>query len=98
MPFTGNWKIVIDSPMGKQESSLTLAEAGNKLTGRQSSSFGEGDILDGAVHGDKASWTIEMTSPLKLTLGFSATLQGDAISGVVNAGAFGDSLFKGSRT
>lgn len=97
MPLTGNWKIVIDSPMGKQESSLTLAESGNKLTGRQSSSFGEGDILNGAVDGNKASWTVEMTSPFAITLTFSAVADGDAISGVVNAGAFGDSPFKGSR-
>jgi hypothetical protein len=97
MSFTGNWKIVIDSPMGKQESSLTLAEAGNKLTGRQSSSFGAGDILNGAVDGNKATWTVEMTSPFKITLVFSAVADGDAISGVANAGAFGDSPFKGSR-
>lgn len=97
MSFTGNWNIVIDSPMGKQESSLTLAEAGNKLTGRQRSSFGEGDILNGAVDGNKASWTIDMTSPFKITLTFSATVNGDSISGVVNAGAFGDSPFQGSR-
>jgi hypothetical protein len=98
MPFTGQWKIVIDSPMGKQESSLTLTEAGNKLIGRQSSSFGEGDILNGAVDGNKASWSVDMTSPFKLTLTFSAVVDGDAISGVVNAGAFGDSPFQGSRT
>jgi hypothetical protein len=97
MSFTGNWKIIIDSPMGKQQSSLSLAEAGTQLTGRQSSSFGEGDILNGTVNGNKASWTVDMTSPFKIDLSFSATLEGDAISGVVNAGAFGDSPFKGSR-
>ena len=97
VPFTGQWKIVIDSPMGKQESSLTLTENGNALAGRQSSAFGEGDILNGAVDGNKATWSVEMTSPFRLDLTFSAVVDGDAISGVVNAGAFGDSPFKGSR-
>ncbi len=97
MSYTGNWRIVIDSPMGKQESSLTLAESGNKLTGRQSSSFGEGDILNGTIDGNQANWSIEMTSPFKILLAFSAVVDGDKISGVVNAGAFGDSPFQGSR-
>jgi hypothetical protein len=97
MSFTGQWKIVIDSPMGRQESSLTLAENGSTLTGRQSSAFGEGEILNGAFEGNQACWSVAMTSPLRLDLTFSAVVDGDAISGVVNAGAFGDSPFKGSR-
>jgi hypothetical protein len=97
MPFTGQWKIVIESPMGKQESSIALTENGTALTGRQSSAFGEGSILNGVVEGNKASWLVEMTSPFRIDLTFSAVVDGDAISGVVNAGAFGDSPFKGSR-
>jgi|HubBroStandDraft_1064217.scaffolds.fasta_scaffold14605_4 hypothetical protein len=97
MSYTGNWKIIINSPMGNQESALSLSEAGDKLTGRQSSLFGSGDIQNGVVDGNKASWSIEMTSPIAITLTFSAQVEGDAISGTVNAGAFGDSPFKGSR-
>jgi hypothetical protein len=97
MPYTGNWKIIINSPMGNQESTLSLSEAGHKLTGTQSSMFGSGDIQNGTVDGDKATWSIEMTSPIAVTLKFSAQVDGDAISGTVNAGAFGNSLFKGSR-
>jgi hypothetical protein len=98
MSYTGNWKIIINSPMGNQESTLSLSEAGNKLTGTQSSMFGSGGIQNGAVDGDKATWSIEMTSPIAITLKFSAKVDGDAISGTVNAGAFGDSPFTGSRT
>ena len=97
MSYTGNWKIIINSPMGNQESTLSLSEAGNKLTGTQSSMFGSGDIQNGAVDGGKATWSIEMTSPIAITLKFSAHVDGDAISGTVNAGAFGDSPFQGSR-
>jgi hypothetical protein len=95
--FTGNWKIIINSPMGNQESSLSLSEAGNKLTGKQSSMFGSGEIQNGAVDGNEATWSIEMTSPIAITLKFSAQIDGDAISGTVNAGAFGNSPFRGSR-
>jgi hypothetical protein len=98
MSFTGTWKIVINSPMGNQESSLSLSEAGNKLTGKQSSMFGSGDIQNGAVNGNQATWSIEMTSPIAITLEFSAQVDGHTITGVCKAGAFGDSPFKGSRT
>src|ERR1700728_1708181 len=97
MSFTGNWKVIINSPMGNQESTLSLSEAGNHLTGKQSSMFGSGEIQNGAVEGNNATWSIEMTSPIAITLKFSAQVDGDAISGTVNAGAFGDSPFKGSR-
>ena len=97
MSFTGNWEIVINSPMGDQQSTLALSESANKLTGTQSSMFGTGDIRNGAVNGNRATWTIEMTSPLTITLEFTANVDGDEIAGVVLAGAFGESRFKGSR-
>jgi hypothetical protein len=97
MSFTGNWKIVINTPMGEQQSSLAFLESGNKLTGTQSSTFGTGDIQNGAVDGNQATWTIEMTSPLAITLEFRAHVDGDEIAGVVLAGAFGESRFQGSR-
>jgi hypothetical protein len=97
MSFTGNWKIVINTPMGEQQSTLALSESGNKLTGTQSSTFGTGDIQNGAVNGNQATWTIEMTSPIAITLEFTANVDGDQMAGVVLAGAFGESRFKGSR-
>jgi hypothetical protein len=97
MSCTGHWKIVINSPMGDQQSSLALAESGNKLTGTQSSKFGSGNILNGAVDGNKATWSIEITQPLAMTLEFWAQIEGSEMSGVVKLGAFGESRFKGSR-
>jgi hypothetical protein len=97
MSYTGNWKIIINSPMGDQESSLALTELGNKLAGTQSSKFGSGDILNGAVDGNKARWSIEITEPFAMTLDFAAEIDGGEITGAVKLGAFGESRFKGSR-
>ena len=96
MSYTGNWKIIISSPMGDQQSSLVLTESGNKLTGTQSSKFGSGDIANGVVDGNNASWSIDITQPLAMTLEFSAQIDGSAISGTVRLGSFGESSFKGS--
>lgn len=97
MSYTGNWKIVINSPIGDQESSLALTESGNRLTGTQASTFGSGEIQNGAVDGNKATWTIDIAQPIAATLEFTAQIDGNGIAGVVKVGAFGESRFKGSR-
>jgi hypothetical protein len=98
MSYSGNWKIIINSPMGDQESSLELTESGNELTGTQSSKFGSGDIANGVVRGNTAGWSIDITQPFAMTLEFSAQIDGSAISGTVKLGSFGESRFQGSRT
>lgn len=97
MSYTGNWKIVINSPIGDQESSLALTESGNDLTGTQASKFGSGAIQNGVVDGNNATWTIDMVQPIAATLEFTAQIDGNQIAGVVKVGAFGESRFKGSR-
>jgi hypothetical protein len=98
MSYTGSWKIIISSPIGDQESSLALTESGNRLTGTQSSTFGSGEIHNGAVEANKATWTIDITQPIAATLEFTAQINGNEIAGIVKVGAFGESRFKGVRT
>lgn len=98
MSYTGNWKIIISSPIGDQESSLALTESGNRLTGTQASTFGSGEIQNGAVDGNKATWTIDITQPIAATLEFTAQIVGNEMVGAVKVGAFGESRFKGLRT
>jgi hypothetical protein len=97
MAIAGIWKVIARSPMGDQELSLAFAENGNKLTGTQTSAFGSDEILNGVISGNTLSWTIEMTKPLSMTLQFKAEVEGNSISGVVKAGAFGESRFSGAR-
>jgi hypothetical protein len=96
MSYTGHWKIIINSPMGDQESFLALTQSGNKLTGTQSSKFGSGNIANGVVDGNNARWSIDITQPFAMTLEFSAQIDGSSISGTVKLGSFGESRFKGS--
>lgn len=98
MPADGTWDITMETPMGEQRSTVTLATSGNTLTGQQSSAAGEaGDIFDGTVNGNDVSWKISITNPMPLTLEFAGTVDGDAISGQMTAGAFGSWPFSGSR-
>ena len=93
----GVWNTVTNTPMGPQNATLTLATDGNTLTGNMSGPQGAIDIEDGTVDGDSLSWKANITSPMAMTLEFSATVSGDEISGNVVLGAFGTASFSGTR-
>ncbi len=93
----GSWDTVIDTPMGQQKPVLTLQTDGGKLTGTMAGAQGTVDIKDGAVDGNKATWNVEITSPMPMTLGFSITVDGDALNGNVKLGSFGNASISGTR-
>ena len=97
MSADGTWNLVIDTPMGKQNASLVLTSAGNTLTGTVTDSFGQVDITDGVVDGNRLSWLQKMTKPFAMTLGFTVTIDGDEMTGSVKAGSFGTSPLTGTR-
>jgi hypothetical protein len=97
MSADGTWNLVIDTPMGKQNASIVLTSEGNTLTGTVTDSFGQVDITDGVVDGNQLSWSQTMTKPFPMTLDFTATIDGDEMTGSVKAGPFGTSPFTGTR-
>ena len=97
MSADGTWNTTINTPMGAQNGTLTLSTEGGNLTGKMASPQGEMDIQDGAIDGDTLSWKADITSPMPMTLEFSASVNGDEISGTVKLGAFGDASFSGTR-
>lgn len=98
MSFAGTWNTRTQSPMGNQEGTLVVDVDGQALTGRIAGPQGEMPIEEGRVDGDKATWTVNVTSPMPVKLEFDATLEGeDAIRGTVKLGAFGTATFEGTR-
>lgn len=97
MSADGTWNTKINSPMGAQEGSMTLTTDGSKLTGKLSAPTGEIDIEDGTVDGDNLAWKASMTSPMPMTLEFTAKVSGDEINGEVKLGAFGSATLTGTR-
>jgi len=97
MSADGTWKITVQTPMGNQSSTLELQSDGALLTGTQSGNGESGAIYDGAVDGDTATWKVDITRPLALTVTFNATVSGDKISGTAEAGMFPPSPFSGTR-
>jgi hypothetical protein len=98
MAVDGTWKLTVNTPMGAQESTLTLSTSGATLTGMQSApNGGSAPIEDGEVSGNEVSWNASITKPMPMTLKFSGTVEGDKISGQVKLGMFGSASFSGTR-
>lgn len=98
MSATGQWAVVIQSPMGAQEATLSLTQNGASLSGTQSSPvFGNAEIESASADGDKLKWTVQVSSPMPMTLEHDVTISGDTMTGSVSAGAFGSFPLTGQR-
>jgi hypothetical protein len=97
MSVDGTWNITLQTPMGPQASTIELVSDGASLTGTQSGNSESGPIYDGSVEGETATWKVDITRPMSLTITFTATVDGDSISGTAKAGLFPKSTFTGSR-
>jgi len=96
MSVDGTWNTKVNSPMGVQEGSLEITSSGDSFTGTMKGRQGEQPI-SGKVDGDTLTWSAQITSPFPMTLEFTVTVNGDAMSGSVKAGAFGSSPLTGER-
>ena len=97
MAIDGTWNLTLETPIGTQETTLVAQTSGGVLTGTQSGPDGSMPIQDGAINGDEASWSVNITSPMPMTLQFNGTVDGDAMSGSVKLGMFGEAKFTGAR-
>jgi len=97
MVADGTWNLVINTPMGQREGTLSVKTEGSTLKGTQSAEGRSGDIFDGAVNGNDVSWKVSITDPMEMTLEFSGVVDGDKMSGNVKLGMFGSVQFSGTR-
>jgi hypothetical protein len=95
---TGIWDAVVNSPMGEQKSTMTLNQEGDTVTGTNAGATGSADVQEGKVDGNTLTWKMDITVPMPLTLEGTATVEGEAMTGSIKAGAFGDMPFKATKT
>jgi hypothetical protein len=97
MAADGNWNLVISTPMGERQATLSVKTQGSTLTGSQAAEGDSAEIFDGTVNGDALSWKVAITNPMPLTLEFNGTVKGNELNGNVVLGSFGSSSFTGTR-
>lgn len=98
MSVGGSYDCVTKSPMGDQKGTFTVEDAGDgTFTGSMVGGTGSMDVEEGKVDGNTLTWKMNMTVPMPMTLDCEATIDGDTLTGNVNAGAFGAMPLTGTR-
>ena len=97
MSVAGTYDCMTRTPMGDQTSKFTVTVNGDSFTGSNAGGMGSMDVEDGKVDGNRLTWKMKMTVPMPMTLDCDATIDGDALTGTVKAGAFGAFPMTGTR-
>lgn len=93
----GTWNIVIATPIGRQEVTLTITTDGSTLTGTAQTNAELVALDNGALDGDAFSCSVDLKKPFPMTVTYTLTVDGDAISGTAKAGPFPASKVVGAR-
>ncbi|MFC3070856.1 hypothetical protein [Phenylobacterium soli] len=96
MSADGNWKITINTPMGAQTVNASITTSGDTFTGKTEGQMGSQEV-SGKVDGNTLTWSANITSPMPMTLEFTATVDGDKMTGNVKLGMFGNAPLTGER-
>src|SRR5687768_3437409 len=97
MSVAGTYDCLTKTPMGDQKSKFTVNVNGDSFTGENAGQLGTMAVEEGKVDGNKLTWKMNMTVPMPMTLDCEATIDGDQLTGKVNAGAFGSMPMTGTR-
>jgi hypothetical protein len=92
----GKWNVTIDTPVGRRSGVLDLTVDGSRLTGSLSDGEHFVEILEGTIRGNQLEWSAKLTKPMRLTVKFTASVQGDRIEGRAKY-LLGSGAFFGSR-
>jgi hypothetical protein len=93
----GAYDCVTKTPMGDQNSVLTVISNGSTFHGTNAGSLGSLDVKDGRVDGNRIMWKMDMVIPMPMTLDAEAVIEGDTLTGTIQAGAFGSMAMTGKR-
>ncbi|MBP2334106.1 hypothetical protein JOF41_000284 [Saccharothrix coeruleofusca] len=96
---TGTWRLVIDTPIGKQHAVLELSTQDGVLRGvaKDDKHGDEIALTDLALDGDRLTWAQSIRRPMRLNLTFDVTVTGDELTGRAKAGRLPSSKVSGHR-
>ncbi len=97
--LAGVWNLVVSSPQGPMDVTLTLRQNGNSFSGTVSSALGTSDIYEATLTGSRLSFKVSISSPSvgDLEVLFTGSIQGAQITGTASVGDMGAFDFTGSR-
>lgn len=93
----GAYDCITKTPMGDQSSVFTVVSSGDTFHGTNAGPLGSLDVKDGKVDGNMLTWRMDMVMPMPMTLECEAIVDGDSLTGTIQAGAFGVMAMSGTR-
>jgi hypothetical protein len=95
--FGGIWNVTIETPIGKLEAAIDITEKDGAIQGKASTKDETVDLIDPVADGNRLTWSQDVTTPMKLTLKFDVTVDGEAMTGTAKAGFLPASKLYGGR-
>ncbi len=86
MSVAGTYKLTVNTPMGTQNPTLTLAEDGGAVSGSMAGQMGTQEFSGGTAEGNEASWDMTISAMgQEIKLSCTAKVDGDSISGQMSS-------------
>jgi hypothetical protein len=95
---SGVWLVTMQSPQGEMTQEATFTQDKEALKVSMTSPMGTDMKGEGTIKGQELQWTLTISTPNgDFALGFKAKLDGDAMTGEVQMGDFGNSTFTAKK-
>ncbi len=96
--FAGSWDATLVTPIGTMLVVFDITENDGAIGGEAKSDAETVEILDAVADGNRLTWTQHVTTPMRLTLKFDVTVEGDTMTGSYKAGIFPLSTVNATRS
>jgi hypothetical protein len=98
MDVDGDWQLDVDTPMGKQNFTVSLQEEEGLLSGTFVNNGNKmtTNIFDGSANGEQLNWKVQLQQ-MKIVVAFKTTVLGNSMTGKAKVGAFGSFNVSGKR-
>lgn len=93
----GRWNMTANTPMGPRDGSLELSSDGDELQGTLVGPMGKEDLANGRIDGNTLTWIVHAKQPIPMEIPFTATIDGDELTGEAQLGAMGTMTISGRR-
>ncbi|MFC5447410.1 DJ-1/PfpI family protein [Paenibacillus aestuarii] len=95
--FDGEWDTTIATPVGKMAVKLHIATVDGAIQGTATQGDEVSAFIDPDRQGNTLRWSQRVAKPMRLTLKFEVTVNGDQMAGIAKAGVLPASQLTGKR-
>jgi len=94
----GSWSMVLNSPQGPLDMTMTLNQTGATFSGNITSMMGTSTIDEGQVTGRNVSWSMTLqVGGQSITLNYRGQVEGNRMTGSAELGSFGSATFTAEK-